>query len=278
MVMQPERFVNSQDETDNQYLYNGKEVQEMPGGWYDYGARFYDAQLGRFHSLDPLSENYNFQSPFVYAANNPIRFIDFMGMSAKEPDEYEFDSMGNIEKVKESETDSFHKINSEGNRIEGASLELDEKVVDGEVTLATNGGKEVNYLKVTGDEAATEIFEHLANNTTESQTEFGLTRVGKNEGKDGKNMIGSNDEHIKGKTSSNIAVLDNGYTIREATHNHPSDNNDVSDGDISAAKKIQGSFPMAKLYNYTRTYGYTPYDKNTQPTYKGQQLKEIIIK
>ena len=32
MVLQPERFVNSQDETDNPYLYNGKEQLEMPGG------------------------------------------------------------------------------------------------------------------------------------------------------------------------------------------------------------------------------------------------------
>ena len=53
--------------------------------WYDYGARFYDASLGRFHSVDPLAEDYYFQSSFLYGANNPIRFIDYMGMSAEEP-------------------------------------------------------------------------------------------------------------------------------------------------------------------------------------------------
>jgi len=72
----------------NKYLYNGKELQDDFGlDWYDYGARFYDAGLGRFHTVDPLSEKYSFQSPFVYGANNPVRFIDYMGMSVGEPDE-----------------------------------------------------------------------------------------------------------------------------------------------------------------------------------------------
>jgi len=64
----------------NPYLYNGKEMDRMNGlNMYDYGARFYDPQIGRFHSIDPLSEKYNFQSPYVYASNNPIRFIDING-------------------------------------------------------------------------------------------------------------------------------------------------------------------------------------------------------
>ncbi len=67
----------------NKYLYNGKELQTDFGlDWYDYGARFYDTELGRFHTIDPLSEKYSFQSPFVYGADNPVRFVDFMGMSA----------------------------------------------------------------------------------------------------------------------------------------------------------------------------------------------------
>jgi len=76
----------------NKYLYNGKELQddELGGtelGWYDYGARFYDPELGRFHSIDPLAEDYSFQSPYTYGLNNPIRFVDYMGMSGQEPEE-----------------------------------------------------------------------------------------------------------------------------------------------------------------------------------------------
>lgn len=52
--------------------------------WYDYGARMYDPSLGRFHTIDPLTELFIFQSPFLYAYNNPVRFIEFKGMNAED--------------------------------------------------------------------------------------------------------------------------------------------------------------------------------------------------
>ncbi len=62
---------------ENKYLYNGKELDDDLGvGWYDYGARFYDPQLGRFHTIDKLSEKYYPWSPFVYVGNNPIKRVD----------------------------------------------------------------------------------------------------------------------------------------------------------------------------------------------------------
>ncbi len=64
----------------NKYLYNGKELQDEFFENYDYGARFYDPELGRFHTVDPLSEKNNMQSSYSYAANNPIRYIDWMGL------------------------------------------------------------------------------------------------------------------------------------------------------------------------------------------------------
>lgn len=55
------------------------EVHGATGTSYDFGARLYDPRIGRWFAVDPLASKYPETSPYAFALNNPIFFVDYDG-------------------------------------------------------------------------------------------------------------------------------------------------------------------------------------------------------
>jgi len=62
------------------YRFNGKEQDEATGFYY-YGTRYYEPNLSRWLSTDPLAEKYQGFSPYNFTLNNTVRLVDFDGRS-----------------------------------------------------------------------------------------------------------------------------------------------------------------------------------------------------
>lgn len=67
------------------YGFNGKEDDDETG-WQDYGFRIYDSRLAKFFSVDPLADDYPYYSPYQFAGNMPIWFIDLDGGEPDPPE------------------------------------------------------------------------------------------------------------------------------------------------------------------------------------------------
>ena len=66
--------------TGNMYKFSSKELDEESGlDWYYFGARYYDPEIARWLSVDPLHNSYSDITPYNYVRNNPLRFIDLWG-------------------------------------------------------------------------------------------------------------------------------------------------------------------------------------------------------
>ncbi|WP_273005714.1 RHS repeat-associated core domain-containing protein [Chryseobacterium sp.] len=206
------------------YKYNGKELQET--GMYDYGARFYMPDLGRWGVVDPMAEKYFSDSPFNYVLNNPISYIDPFGM-----DIYKLGADGSIAWVSSSKEDQiyaanqFNKDNSLIKKAKGFTVGeqgyISKNTKSGSFTDSKGNEKQYSMITFQNEDTALGLHEYISNNV---EAEFAVGSGMKDGQK--QSIVGKNGALNKPANEGSISIspyLDyfDQNSISLFGHNHP---------------------------------------------------------
>jgi RHS repeat-associated protein len=232
------------------YTFSAKE-RDTETGYSYFGARYYDADISIWLSVDPMADKYPYQSGYCYVGWRPIMVVDPNG-----EDEWEVTFTGRVKWVKESETHTLYVLNRKGERT-GESLTLNDRSIFDQLV---KGGK---VSKAVGDEktqdAMMKTFRFLADNT---DVEWALHRFKE----DGKNKFALGSNHSLpadlggGQTSPGAESMGHSSaSVIAFVHSHPNTANDI-DSEISS----MGWWPI-KGTNRVETAGDVSTKKNHYP-------------